>query len=61
MIGAIGKPGLWIGTPYARPENSLVFNGIGGTPAGHNSGLVNPMKCQIIPDIIPSTATARQF
>lgn len=53
VIEAIGKPGLRIRNSYPRPENALVFSRIGHIHASHNSGLVNPTKCQIIPDIIP--------
>ena len=52
VIEAIGKPGLRIRNSYPHPENTHVFNPIGHTHASHNSGLVNPTKCQIIPDII---------
>lgn len=53
VMAAIGKPGLRIRSSYPRPENALVFSRIGHTHASHNSGLVNPTKCQSIPDITP--------
>ncbi|CDX57706.1 hypothetical protein MPL1032_220129 [Mesorhizobium plurifarium] len=50
---AIGKPDLRTENPYPQPENPAVFNRISRALAAHNSGQVNPEKCQIIPDITP--------
>jgi hypothetical protein len=61
VIEAIGKPSSGTANACPQSKNCSAFKRISDPTSSHNSGLVNPMRCPIFPDITSALQSYATF